>query len=75
MDKFKMALDFLGWEEQDLNDVLIEFAENNMKAIFKKIKNNSVKTLPQKDLNSLCDEFMYALPDMLEQYKKDNGVK
>ena len=66
MDKFKMALDFLGWEEQDLNDVLIEFAENNMKAIFKKIKNNSVKTLPQKDLNSLCDEFMYALPDMLK---------
>lgn len=66
MDKFKMALDFLGWEEQDLNVVLIEFAENNMKAIFKKIKNNSVKTLPQKDLNSLCDEFMYALPDMLK---------
>ena len=46
-----------------------------MKAIFKKIKNNSVKTLPQKDLNSLCDEFMYALPDMLEQYKKDNSIK
>lgn len=42
MDKFKMALDFLGWEEQDLNDVLIEFAENNMKVIFKKIKNNNV---------------------------------
>lgn len=75
MDKFKMALDFLGWEEQDLNGVLIEFAENNMKAVFKKIKNNSVKTLPQKDLNSLCDEFMYALPDMLEQYKKDNDIK
>ena len=66
MDKFKMALDFLGWEEQDLNGVLIEFAENNMGAIFKKIKNNNVKTLPQKDLNSLCDEFMYALPDMLK---------
>ena len=66
MDKFKMALDFLGWEEQDLNDVLIEFAENNMKAIFKKIKNNSVKTLPQQDLNSLCDEFIYALPQMYE---------
>ena len=75
MDKFKMALDFLGWEEQDLNDVLIEFAENNMRAAFKKIKNNSVKTLPQKDLNSLCDEFIYALPPMLEQYKKDNDIK
>ena len=70
MDKFKMALDFLGWEEQDLNDVLIEFAENNMKAIFKKIKNNSVKTLPQKDLNSLCDEFIYALPQMYELIEK-----
>ena len=70
MNKFKMALDFLGWEEQDLNDVLIEFAENNMKAIFKKIKNNSVKTLPQKDLNSLCDEFIYALPQMYELIEK-----
>lgn len=70
MDKFKMALDFLGWEEQDLNDVLIEFAENNMRAIFKKIKNNSVKTLPQKDLNSLCDEFIYALPQMYELIEK-----
>ena len=70
MDKFKMALDFLGWEEQDLNDVLIEFAENNTKAIFKKIKNNSVKTLPQKDLNSLCDEFIYALPQMYELIEK-----
>ena len=70
MDKFKIALDFLGWEEQDLNDVLIEFAENNMKAIFKKIKNNSVKTLPQKDLNSLCDEFIYALPQMYELIEK-----
>ena len=70
MDKFKMALDFLGWEEQDLNGVLIEFAENNMKAIFKKIKNNSVKTLPQKDLNSLCDEFIYALPQMYELIEK-----
>ena len=70
MDKFKMALDFLGWEEQDLNDVLIEFAENNMKAIFKKIKNDSVKTLPQKDLNSLCDEFIYALPQMYELIEK-----
>lgn len=70
MDKFKMALDFLGWEEQDLNDVLIEFAENNMKVIFKKIKNNNVKTLPQKDLNSLCDEFIYALPQMYELIEK-----
>ena len=70
MDKFKMALDFLGWAEQDLNDVLIEFAENNTKAIFKKIKNNSVKTLPQKDLNSLCDEFIYALPQMYELIEK-----
>ena len=65
-----MALDFLGWEEQDLNGVLIEFAENNTKAIFKKIKNNSVKTLPQKDLNSLCDEFIYALPQMYELIEK-----
>ena len=70
MDKFKRALDFLGWEEQDLNDVLTEFAENNTKAIFKKIKNNSVKTLPQKDLNSLCDEFIYALPQMYELIEK-----
>ena len=70
MNKFKMALDFLGWEEQDLNDVLTEFAENNTKAIFKKIKNNSVKTLPQKDLNSLCDEFIYALPQMYELIEK-----
>ena len=70
MDKFKMALDFLGWEEQDLNDVLIKFAENNTKAIFKKIKNNSIKTLPQKDLNSLCDEFIYALPQMYELIEK-----
>ena len=70
MDKFKMALDFLGWEEQDLNDVLIEFAENNMRAVFKKIKDNNVKTLPQKDLNSLCDEFIYALPQMYELIEK-----
>lgn len=45
IDKFKMAVDFLGWEKQDVNDVLVEFAENYMKDIYSKIKNNDVKTL------------------------------
>ena len=70
LDKFKMALDFLGWEEADLNDCLIEFAENFMEDIFKKIKNDNVKTLPQKDLNELCDEFIYAMPEMIKEIVK-----
>lgn len=72
IDKFKMAVDFLGWEKQDVNDVLVEFAENYMKDIYYKIKNNDVKTLKQVDLNTLCDEFMYALPQMIENMKENN---
>ena len=72
IDKFKMALDVLGWEAQDLNDCLIEFAQYNMKNIYKKIKNNDVKTLPNTDLTRLCDEFMYALPEMIKQFKENN---
>ena len=72
IDKFKMAIDFLGWEKQDVNDVLVEFAENYMKDIYSKIKNNDVKTLKQVDLNRLCDEFMYAFPQMLENMKEND---
>ncbi len=72
IDKFKMTIDFLGWEEQDLNDVLVEFAENYMTDIYLKIKNNNVKTLKQSDLNRLCDEFMYAFPQMIEDIKENN---
>jgi hypothetical protein len=52
--------------------VLVEFAENYMKDIYSKIKNNDVKTLKQSDLNKLCDEFMYALPQMIEDIKENN---
>lgn len=72
IDKFKMAVDFLGWEEQDVNNVLVEFAENYLKDICSKIKNNDVKTLKQSDLNKLCDEFMYAFPQMIEDMKENN---
>lgn len=72
IDKFKMVIDFLGWEKQDINDVLVEFAENYMTDIYLKIKNNDVKTLEQSDLNKLCDEFMYALPQMIENMKENN---
>ena len=72
IDKFKTVIDFLGWEKQDINDVLIEFAENYMKDIYLKIKNNDVKTLKQPDLNMLCDEFMYAFPQMIEDMKETN---
>ncbi len=72
IDKFKMAVDFLCWEEQDVNNVLVEFAENYLKDICSKIKNNDVKTLRQSDLNKLCDEFMYALPQMIEDMKENN---
>lgn len=68
-----MALDVLGWDAQTLNDVLIEFAENYMKAIFKKIKDNNVKTLSEKDLTRLCDEFMYAFPQILKQFQEENN--
>ena len=71
-DKFKMAIDFLGWEKQDVNDVLVEFAENYMKDIYSKIKNNDVKTLKQVDLNRLCDEFMYEFPQMIENMKEND---
>ena len=72
IDKFKMAIGFLGWEKQDVNDVLVEFAENYMKDIYSKIKNNDVKTLKQVDLNRLCDEFMYAFPQMIENMKEND---
>ena len=72
IDKFKMVIDFLGWEKQDVNDVLVEFAENYMKDIYSKIKNNDVKTLKQADLNRLCDEFMYAFPQMIENMKEND---
>ncbi len=72
IDKFKMVIDFLGWEKQDINNVLIEFAENYMKDIYLKIKNNDIKTLKQSDLNMLCDEFMYAFPQMIEDMKENN---
>ena len=72
-DKFKMALDVLEWDEQTLNNVLIEFAENCLEDIFKKIKNNNVKTLSQKNLNILCDEFMFALPDLIKQFQEENN--
>jgi hypothetical protein len=52
--------------------VLVEFAENYLKDICSKIKNNDVKTLKQPDLNKLCDEFMYALPQMIEDIEENN---
>ena len=79
INKFEMALKFLKCTDKELKEVLVEFAINDpwfkkhYKSITNKIKNKGLNAITQEELNRLCDEFVFAIPFLVENMKKKSS--